>query len=175
MQLKKVIIVFTGLIVLLSCYKRRPDAPAEPLSTFRFFANGTLFEMTGGEDGSRVCILCRPAFINNGTHFTLHSSKADNSFESIGLKIYAPLLQQQTYSDTVNLAVPISQARHKLFIPPFSAAATEIGDFASVTITSIREGKYYDGTFNALFTAAPYGITAPKVTITNGEFRNIRF
>jgi hypothetical protein len=77
------------------------------------------------------------------------------------------------YGDTLTTPVESLSASHRLFLPPLNAAATEVGDYASITFTSKKNGKYFDGTFKARLTVFPGGPTAPKVEIERGEFYNV--
>jgi hypothetical protein len=120
------------------------------------------------------CIMCRPGIGNHGTYFVLHSSSPQSYGESLGLKINSTALNLATYSDTITAPVDSLHAATRLYIGSSKAGATEVGDFATVTVTSIREGKYYDGTFKARLTSSPYGPGAPKIMIEQGEFRNVR-
>lgn len=154
-----------------SCNNSEPEP--EPLATFKFVADGTLVQWNGPGGGNSVCILCGPELVNHGTYITLSSSAPQNYGETLILRINATNLDLTTYSDTIYTTVDPAEAAHRLYIPSVQAASTEAGDFASITITSVKDDKFCSGNFKARLTATPYGPTAAKVGI-EGEFQNVK-
>jgi hypothetical protein len=162
--------VFACLTTMVSCKKDNNDAPK---ASFGFQANGTNINWYPEGATNNACILCLPALVNYTTYYNLSSSAPQDMSESLLIQIKGTNLNIGTYSDTLTVTVDPIGSPHRLFTPALRAGATEPGDYASVTITSIKEGKYHDGTFKARLTAAPYGPAAPKVFIENGVFRNV--
>ncbi|WP_139237071.1 hypothetical protein [Pontibacter akesuensis] len=158
-----------SMVLSLSCAESDP----EPVATFKFTVNGTLLEWNGPGNGIPVCVLCGPGLSNYASYFVLHSSAPQMYGEALILQLNAASLETKTYSDTVSTAVDSLEATHRLYLPTLKAAATEVGDYASVTFTSIENDKYYSGTLRASLTSSPFGPDAPKVEI-EGEFKNVR-
>ena len=164
--------------IFISCSKDQPaNAPAgsnEPVATFRLRVNGILSQWDGPGSAGTVCFFCGPALTNRSTYFILSSSDPRNYFSRIDMTIKSGSLNISRYGDTLTTAIGIAQAIHQVNTNLTFGAATEVGDFATITITSIKDGKYYDGTFSARFTAPPFGTAANKVYIEDGEFRNLK-
>jgi hypothetical protein len=166
-------------LILSSC--SRDEAPREPRTTFKFTINGTAVEWNERGSGTDACIVCGPRILKYPTHFELISTAPQDYGEVILFTIKATALNVGTYSDTITTAIidyhlsPDQRGIHRFDArnPSIQAAATQVGDYARVTFTSIKDGTYYDGTFRARLTSAPYGPDEPKVEI-EGEFKNIK-
>jgi hypothetical protein len=179
MQFKAFVYILTGYIaILLSCSKSPSLATAEPVATSKFLVNGTLLEWDGNVVGPSVCLFCGPGIYKDSTYFALTSTESENYAEGLYLRIKTATLNVTTYNDSVTIAVSPRKAvhfMHHMYSTPYIfAASTEVGDFATVTITSVKDGKYYDGTFRARLSSSPFGMAASKVAIEAGEFHNVK-
>jgi hypothetical protein len=173
MRQLRIFFVLAGCILILSgCSKDDP----EPVATFSFSVNnGPVQEWNGPGGGTTVCALCGPSLIQRPTYFTLSSSAPDDFSRSLILTFSSLKVNLTTYTATIGQGPEIDPyyAPHVLYMDPLRGASTEEGDFAAVTFTRAHGGMYYDGTFRARLTAAPYGPEAEKLEI-EGEFRNVR-
>ena len=166
------LILCTALIVFFSLIStcKKKDA-VEPAPSCKFRVNGTEIQWGGS---SSSCYLCGSWITNYTTHFMFSSSAPNDVFQALIFRIKSNTLNVGTYSDIVNVQRLISDTVHRLYVGPMVAGATEIGDFVTCTITSIKDQKYYDGTFTGRLTEKPYGPSAPKVQIEQGEFHNLK-
>lgn len=158
------------MLVLLGCSKDDP----EPVATFEFqINNGPVIEWNGQGSGTTVCLLCGPNLHKQPTYFILLSSAPDDYGRALSFTFTSSEINLATYTETVEQSPEFDYlAPHRLYMDPIRGAATEEGDFATVTFTNIQEGKYYDGIFQARITAFPYGPEAEKLEI-EGEFKNV--
>ena len=180
--MKKISVGFivTGLTlihILTGCSKSSSAQTPQPETILKFKVNGTAYEWKN----IGLCGFYCGTSINKYTdHYVLGSFDSRDYRNQIGLTMQTTGLSATTYNHTVASPVTRSNAIHYLDLyNPVSggsysyAAATETGDFASITVTSIHDGKYADGTFTARLTQSPYGTSAGKADITEGEFHNV--
>jgi hypothetical protein len=166
--------VSIGCILLLVSCSDSDEGPNDPPAIFEFRVNnGTLVQWNGPGSGMAVCVLCGPSLYKNNGYFNLVSSAPQNYGEALVLRINTGTINLTTYSDTITTAIDSLAAVHRIDTPAVKAAATQEGDFASVTFTAVKDGVYHDGTFRARLTSSPFGPTAEKVEI-EGEFRNVK-
>jgi hypothetical protein len=158
--------------IVSSCSRKSSITYSEPNATFKFNVYGGEMLWDGGELPA-VCSSCGPKIIYSGNSFNLRSSEPDNPSHYL-LFTMNSLPALKTFSDTLKTPTSFTNAAGKLVTDFFEAAATEPGDYASITFTSIREGKYFDGFFNARLTFAPNSASSGKLAIQNGEFHNVK-
>lgn len=165
------------LLLLISCSKSPSPAPAEPETSLRFKMNGTLYEW---KNKGWCGFYCGTGFIKWPAEYKLSSIDPGSGLSALSCTIAAANLSASTYNYVVAVPVNNTDALHRLSLySPVSsgslnlAASTETGDYFTITITSLHDGKYADGVFTARLTQAPYGSAAPKADITEGEFRNV--
>ena len=163
--------VITGV---LSCSKNPPVIqPTQLTTTFKFSVNGTLYQWNGNSAadptyGSRI----NKYSLNGATWYTLSAAPLNGGiYTLIGLKMQTSSLLAATYTLTTTTTTAWTIADHYCGVNNESYASSEIGDFASVTISSIHDG-YADGSFTAKFTNANGSLT--KINITDGEFHNVK-
>ncbi|MBC7875013.1 MAG: hypothetical protein H7Y01_13505 [Ferruginibacter sp.] len=168
----------------LSC-SRSPSQITPPSAFFKFTADLSLYQWNGVPGDGNTCFLCGSDITKMNGYYVLRSSDPRNYGNVILLKIPAITLSETVYTLTTINSTTSPNANHHINIgqalpqgSPFPsslfAADTEPGDYATITITSIHDGIYADGTFTARMTLAPYGPTANKLDITGGEFRNVK-
>ena len=170
------IIYFAIIITGLSCSKSsNTTAPPKLETTLKFNANGNFYQWNGSIGDNPGCFVCGSAiYKHTNSSYVLSSSDPAIYYNFIVLKIKATTLSASTYTLTITSTTPASNAAHIFSIfNLLQAASTEAGDFGTVTITSIHDGNYADGTFNARLTLSPFGFSG-KMDITNGEFHNIK-
>ncbi|PWT73463.1 MAG: hypothetical protein C5B59_13470 [Bacteroidetes bacterium] len=176
MKSRTLLIILTGCsLYFSSCSKTRlSDIPKGPIATSRFLLNNSIFQWNGFGGEAESCLYCGPKIYNHTTYFTIATT--DDVFGELVFKINTATLERKTYTDTTTIPISDSVALNyfNLLGPSYvtvHAASIQPGDYASITITSIKEGKYYDGTFHALLTSYPLGLESYKAKII-GEFHN---
>lgn len=183
--MKKDLFVLAILAILFwSCSKKPSESPIAPQlnTTFKFTGNGTFVEWNGYDapgsypvpQGSNI-----QKYNYNGSSYYMivaHSAGAGLYSPAIYLKLETNNLIQGSYSKTLTAPVSPGLAGNECTMPGASGihgTTSEVGDYVSVNITSIHDNIYADGTFTALMTNSGQG-TATKLTITNGEFHNVK-
>ncbi len=173
-----IIIYFGVMVISFGCSKEslKPTPPV-PVATVEFDANGQLYKW----DGPATNIYSSSITNRGDGTFSFYVSDPGNSLNN-GLKISmkAASLSVRTYTLTIDTTTALVNAPHffslelNIQISNMQAASTEIGDFGTVTITSIHDGNYADGTFSAkLSEYTENGPTGVKLNITNGTFKNV--
>jgi hypothetical protein len=169
-------------IWIAGCSKPSDDSSPPPLlATLNFNANGILVNRDGSAplgssmQGSTIAryITTEPAI---PSHYTLFSQTSATGLYAplLALKMLTSNLTVGTYTLTTPLTVDWTLGNHVCFMPgSLLYTAYEAGDFATVNITSIHDGVYVDGNFSGLMSYETGG-TIKKLTITNGQFRNIK-
>jgi hypothetical protein len=184
--MKKQLFIQTLLIVLFVCMfacsksSTTSPVPANSKTTFKFNAGGNTYKWDGsGEDYPLNCLLCGSAIEKNSDYYFLPATAPQNWTNSISLKINTTVLSVGTYTLTAT-STPSGNAAHYLLITgpnlfnQINAASTEVGDFATVTITRIYDGNYADGVFNAKLTLSTPINSSNKIDISNGEFHHVK-
>ena len=167
------------LIALLVCMLACKKSSVTLLTTFKFNAGGNTYQLDGGEGPSFNCIVCLSAITKFSDHYLLRVTNSQNGINSISLKINTTVLSAGTYTLTATSTIA-GNADHILsltvpnLLTSIFAASTEVGDFATVTITSIHDGSYADGVFNAKLTLSTPINSSNKIDITDGAFQNLK-
>lgn len=179
-------VYLAALLLFCSCTKSKVSNPTTVINTYlKFTADGYTYQWDGVPGDGNTCYFCGSDLTKTNGNYILRSSDPKNYSNGISLKIQATSLSATSYTLTTTNATSNTNADHKLTIyrsfqvgsssPRFlMAAATETGDFATITISRIHDSIYADGTFTARITLSPYGPTASKLDITSGEFRNLK-
>lgn len=179
------VLIVTGLAlinILTSCSKSSsPNTQVlQPETILKFKVNGTAYEWKNKGLCGFLGSYCGTYINKYPDHYVLGSFDSKDFRNEIGLTMQTTGLSVTTYNHIVASPVTSSNAIHKLYLySPVSggsysySASTETGDFTTITVTSIHDGKYADGTFTARLTQSPYGSSAGKTDITDGEFYNV--
>lgn len=169
------------LIIIPSCSKSSAYTQEPPTETsLKFKVNGTVYEWKyKGFCG----LYCGTSILKWPDHYVLGSTGVQHYSDQLSLIMQSTVLSGTTYSYIVASPVTSSNALNSFYLynpvsggSYSSAASTEIGDFANITITNIHNTggyNYANGIFSARLTQSPYGIGAPKADITEGEFYNV--
>lgn len=177
-------IMFTSL----SCKKLNLDLIATAPSTdqeIEFAANGQSFNWSGSTTlPSEITNVSFTNLVSNGAPLYVLELSAPNNPSSNKLSIAinsTTLPSLGTYTLTIDTMTTVLNAPHNFELSEYTQpyeityASTNIGDYGTVTITSIyNNGRYADGTFSAQMTEYTRdGPTTNKLIITNGKFKNI--
>lgn len=180
--MRKILFLFPATALILpaifcGCSKSVTEQNAQPETTLKFKVNGIVYEWRN----KGFCgIYCGTSIEKWPDYYNFDSFDPRDYQNNFSFTLSVTSLGVSSYNYPVTSPVTSSNALHRLnlFNPvsggSFShAASTEIGDFATITITNIHDGKYADGFFTARLTLSPYGVSADKADITEGEFHNV--
>jgi len=182
--MRTLLLLLTMAAIFASCSKDSSTTPKPQQlnTTFKFTGNGTNVQWNGSSPLSAYPIPEGSTIekITSGTQtfYLLVAQPAGGGIYSphLYLKIEASNLVSGTYPKTLSTAVNWTVADNECIMPGGSgiyAATSEVGDFATIIITSIHDNGYADGTFTAKMTTTPIG-SYDKLNITNGEFHNVK-
>lgn len=164
--MKKLFATATLALLFSACSKEpTPSTPAqEPVTTFKFTANGILYELNGSlaTYSSMGSIIRRGGDLNTGQYSLLAQNGAARN--TMVLPLTVGTLTSTTYT------FPNGGAGECELIG-VSYYGDKAGDNSTVTISSIHDGVYADGIFSGQHTKTG---TTQKVIITNGEFKNVK-
>jgi hypothetical protein len=177
--MKKYLGIFSASFIAFgftACSKNNGPAVA-PLASVSFLANGSLYSWSQAPDPNYMAIS-----IYTSTPGTYHFS-ASNLLSSNLVPAREVYLTFQSASLSVNAPYTFANTTTGNSYPPHSIAvantttvdlahiygASEPGDFATVTVTSLHDGMA-DGTFNATLTRMS---DQAKISISNGTFKNV--
>jgi hypothetical protein len=167
--MKKQTFTSTLLIVLLVGMFACSKSSVALFTTFKFDAGGNTYQWNGGEGSTFNCLGCFNSITKFSDHYLLRVTGTQNFLNSIQLKINSTVLSKSTYTLTTTSILTVPNLPNAVL-----ASSTEIGDFATVTITSIHDGNYAHGVFNAKLTLSAPINSSNKIDITNGVFHNLK-
>jgi hypothetical protein len=179
--MKKLTIFPAAIFVLamlagFGCSKNPPTNPpvTPPVTTLKFTVNGTIYEWNGSsaDDVSQGSRIYRTVY-NGSTWYTLSAYPLNSGiYTLLALEINATSLAATTYTLTTTTTTAWTVADHYCGLPNGQIfASSEVGDVASIIITSIVNG-YASGTFTATLTNTDGSLT--KTNVTDGQFRNVK-
>ena len=181
---KDFFVLAISAILVCSCSKKPTEPPIVPQlnTTFKFIGNGTFVEWNGYSDPASYPIAQGSSIqkynYNGSTYYMIvaHPAGAGLNTPAIYLKLETNNLTPGTYTKTLTAPVLWTLADNECIMPGASGihgTTSQVGDYVTVIITSTHDNVYADGTFTALMTNSGQG-TATKLTITNGEFHNVK-
>jgi len=174
-----VVIYITIMAAVISCSKKSssPD-PVQLITTFKFTGNGTVVQWNGLAPLSTFPSPEGSIIQKSSGFYFISAHPANHSLATpwIYLKIPTANLIAGGYSYTLTAPVMWTSSDAECIMPTTGApyyTVSEIGDNVTINISRIHDGNYADGSFSALMSNTPNG-TSNKLTITNGEFVNVR-
>lgn len=155
------------LALLFSACSKDPASTltAELVTTFKFTANGTVYELNGSlaTNSSQGSIIRREGTLNTGQYYL--SAQNGAARNTMVMALATGNMAATSYSFTY----PTISGECEL--NQLSYYGDKAGDNTNVIVTSIHDGVYADGTFTGQMTRSG---SVLKVLITNGEFKNVK-
>lgn len=158
---------FLMMITLFtSCSKNKSSSI--PPASFKFTALGNNYSW----GGDQIIKVYTTAPIKDTCYYL---SAHDSMNNSISLRFNTTSIALGTYTLTRAVTTTAYSPEHSCQIGSSSWGSTNAGDFATVTITKIHDGRFADGFFSTTM-ACRAGSSCPNnLVITNGEFKNLPF
>jgi len=172
------LVCFTLVVFLFSCSKN----PTEPLvASVSFTANGASYSWNEDHSQSANYLTMDIYMATPGTyHLNITNQFTGNLIaqRSVDLTFLTAALTTNTpFTYTVAVAVNPLYPPHQVVVATTTANdlsvvynGYDVGDFATLTITSIHD-QMADGNFTARLTRLS---DLAKITITNGSFQNVK-
>jgi hypothetical protein len=158
--------------VFLSDCSKKPSITPAVLTTFKFTVNGTVYNWDGNLADSSYGSRLGKTTYNGVTWWDLAALPVNGGiYRGIYLRINATTLSATSYTLTTTATTLWTVAEHLCMVPSVICASSEVGDYATIIISSIHDG-YADGTFTARLTNTDG--TLAKVDVIAGEFHNVK-
>ena len=186
-KLSRLPVILTSCFVMmftsLSCKKENAGVIPGTVEEIEFVANGQSFKWNGPTfTPSEISNVWFPDPVWNGASLfvlgLIDPNNPSGNQLSIAINSTTPP-SLGTYTITIDTTTTVANAPHNFVLGTNNKtyASIDIGDYGTVTITTIHNnGMYADGTFSAQMTEyTKDGPTTTKLIITNGKFKNVLF